>query len=277
LIIGEARDSSIQDKAMHALLTGASSGIGESLAIELANAGYDLTLVARRKEKLEQVAKKCESKVNCFVIPQDLSKLSGINDLVTKAIEENGPIDVLINNAGVQIVARTEEVSIEDAEWLLRIDVQAPFRLTHAVLPGMIARKSGTVVDIASLAALAPIPGMYYYNAAKAALAAASESLRAEMKRFDIHVLTVYPGPVKTPMADRALDQYKKDPMLGLPIGASDVLARRIVKGIKKKHSRLIYPRFYHLSRWFPGVTRWAIDTMSELPESKKEQEAAKS
>jgi short-subunit dehydrogenase len=259
---------------MHALLTGASSGIGESLAIEMAKAGYDLTLVARRKEKLEEVAAKCGDKIKTYIHPQDLSELESIEELVTKAIEANGPIDVLINNAGVQIVGRTEEVKIADAEWLLRVDVQAPFRLTNAVLPGMIDRKAGAVVDIASLAAIAPVPGMYYYNAAKAALAAASESLRAEMKRHNIHVLTVYPGPVKTPMADRAIDQYKKDPTNGLPVGTSDVLAKRILKGIRKKHARIIYPRFYYLSRWFPSIARWAVDAFSPLPESKESKKA---
>lgn len=261
---------------MHVLLTGASSGIGESLAIEMAKAGFNLTLVARRKEKLEEVAARC-SGVKTFIYTQDLSDLDSIDGLLEKAREANGPIDILVNNAGVQIVGRTEEIDFNDAQWLLKIDVLAPFKLTSRVLPEMIARKTGTIVDIASLAGLCPVPGMYYYNAAKAALGAASESLRAEVKGHNIHVLTVYPGPVKTPMADRALDHYEKDPLMGMPVGDSVKLAKLILKGIRKKRSRIIYPFFYSLSRWFPIVARWIVDFVSPIPGSKKSDAAAKS
>lgn len=261
---------------MHVLLTGASSGIGESLAVEMAKLGYNLTLVARRKEKLEEVAAKCPQ-VNTFIYSQDLSDIESIDTLLEKAREANGPIDILVNNAGVQIVGRTEEIDFDDAHWLLKIDVLAPFKLTSRVLPEMIKRKTGTIVDIASLAGLCPVPGMYYYNAAKAALGAASESLRPEVKRHNIHVLTVYPGPVKTPMADRALDHYEKNPMMGMPIGDSVKLAKLILKGIRKKKARIIYPFFYSLSRWFPIVARWIVDFVSPIPDSKNVKDKAKS
>ena len=253
---------------MHVLLTGASSGIGESLAVEMAKAGFDLTLVARRKEKLEEVAAKC-SGVKTFVYCQDLSDLDSFDTLLEKAREANGPIDILVNNAGVQIVGRLDEVDFDDGQWLLKVDVLAPFKLTSQVLPEMIARKSGTIVDISSLAGLCPVPGMYYYNAAKAALGAASESLRSEVKGHNIHVLTVYPGPVKTPMADRALDHYEKNPLMGMPIGDSVKLAKLILKGIRKKRSRIIYPGFYSLSRIFPVFARWIVDFVSPIPSSK--------
>src|SRR4030095_2258424 len=108
--------------------------------------------------------------------------------------------DVLVNNAGIQIVQRVTETDWSAAERLLHLDLHVPLRLTTLVLRRMIPRRSGTIVDISSMAALAPTPGMYFYNAAKAGLAAASEGLRAEMKPHGIHVVTVYPGPVRSDM-----------------------------------------------------------------------------
>ena len=250
---------------MHALVTGASSGIGEGIARGLAAAGYDLTLVARRKAELERVAALVTG-VKVEQLVADLGNLDGIEGVVKTAEEKLGPIDVLVNNAGVQIVARTEDVAATDGERLLMLNVFAPFRLMRAVLPGMLARGSGTIVDISSLSALAPTPGMFHYSASKAALAAGSESLRAEVKGRGVHVLTVYPGPVKTAMADAAVASYEKNPMPGLPLGSTEELARLVVKAIARKKARVIYPRAYTVARMFPALTRWAVDTFGPLP-----------
>jgi short-subunit dehydrogenase len=148
--------------------------------------------------------------------------------------------------------------------------VLAAFRLTQAVLPDMLARGRGTIVDISSLSALAPTPGMFHYSASKAALAAASESLRAEVKRRGVHVVTVYPGPVKTAMADAAIARYEKDPMGALPLGNVETLARLVVAAIARRRARVIYPRPYAVARMFPALTRWAVDRFSPLPKSLK-------
>lgn len=252
---------------MHALVTGASAGIGEALAQRLATAGYDLTLVARRQAELRRVA---EHLPRATVVTQvaDLSELDGLATLVGRAEERLGPVDLLVNNAGVQIVALTHEVSPEDGERLLTVNVLAPLRLTHAVLPGMLARGRGTIVDIASLAALAPTLGMDHYSASKAALAAASEALRAEVAPQGIHVVTVYPGPVHTNMARAAVSRYAKDPTGILPVGNPATLATRIVRAIERRKARVIYPRAYVLARRLPGLTRWVMDRMSPRPTS---------
>jgi short-subunit dehydrogenase len=146
--------------------------------------------------------------------------------------------------------------------------VLAPFRLTHAALARMVPRRSGTIVDISSMAALAPTPGMFWYNASKAALAAASESLRAELRPHGIHVVTVYPGPVETAMAKKAVDSYAKDPTGPLPVGDVTTLARMILNAVRKKRARVIYPRAYGIARMFPGITRVVMDRFSPRPKS---------
>jgi short-subunit dehydrogenase len=171
---------------------------------------------------------------------------------------------VLVNNAGLQIVQHAHETSWEDAERLLRVDLHAPLRLTSEVLKRMIPRQRGCIVDVASMAAIAPTPGMFFYNAAKAGLAAASEGLRAEVKKHGIHVVTVYPGPVESAMEVAGRDAY--EPNLGTKIaqaGSPAVLARLVADAVAKRKPRVIYPAMYSAARHFPNATRWALDALT--------------
>ncbi|NUP12988.1 MAG: SDR family NAD(P)-dependent oxidoreductase [Polyangiaceae bacterium] len=246
---------------MHIAVTGASSGIGASFARELARAGYRLTLVARRADLLHALAKDL-APAETHIAPHDLSDVAHVTDWIEGAERALGPIDVLVNNAGVQIVAPTAEVDPEQADRLLAVDLAAPLRLTRAVLPAMLARRSGTIVDVASMAALAPTPGMAHYNAAKAGLAAASESLRGELRGSGVHVVTVYPGIIaSTAMASAALEKYEPSRLLSaFPRGTEEELARRMRVAIERRQDRVIYPSSGVLSRWFPTMTRWALD-----------------
>src|SRR5204863_3775105 len=124
-------------------------------------------------------------------------------------------------------------------------------------MPAMLARRSGTIVNVASMAAVTTIRGMLHYNASKAGLAAASETLRAELRKSGVHVVTVYPGPVHTPMADASLANYGSAIAYRLPTGRADVLARRVRRAVERKHTRVIFPRFYYLVRWFPGISQF--------------------
>jgi len=245
---------------VHVAITGASSGIGEALAREYLGRGASLTLVARRRAKLEELA--AGQGDRCRVVEADLVEHERACDWIDAAEEALGPIDVLVNNAGVQIVARTVETSVEDGERMLRLNVLAPFRLTKRLLPGMIARGRGTIVDIASMAGIAPTPGMFYYNASKAALAAASESLRGELRGTGVHVMTVYPGPVRTAMEAAGRAAFVETAMMRVltPVGDARVLARKIAAGVAAGRARIIYPASYGLSRHLPNLTRFVLD-----------------
>lgn len=246
---------------MHIAITGASSGIGASLARELAKAGHSLTLVARREDRLRALAKEL-APAKVHVAPHDLGDVTHAADWIGAAEDALGPIDVLVNNAGVQIVAPSASVDPAEAERLFAIDLFAPLRLTRAVLPAMLRRGSGTIVDIASMAALAPTPGMMHYNAAKAGLAAASESLRGELRGTGVHVVTVYPGIIaSTEMAQAAMAKFEPSTALDVfPRGTEAELSRLVRVAIERKRDRVIYPRSGALSRWFPGTTRWFLD-----------------
>lgn len=244
---------------MHVIVTGASSGIGEALAREFARAGAELTLVARRRPQLEALARALD--VKAHVVAHDLSDPQRATEWLDGAVAALGPVDVLVNNAGVQIVGATTATRPEDGDALLATNLLTPLRLTHAVLPAMLARRAGTIVDVASVAGLAPTPGMYWYNASKAGLAAASESLRGELRGTGVHVLTVYPGIIDTPMADRALARTPPTRMVAVqPHGTPEELARLVRVAVERRRDRVIYPRLNRLARTFPGATRWLLD-----------------
>jgi short-subunit dehydrogenase len=195
------------------------------------------------------------------VIERDLSDLEGGVDWLDDAIDASGPVDVLVNNAGVQLIGHTANLDVEKGEATLRVNLLSPLRLTRAVLPGMIARRSGTIVDIASLAALAPTPGMTYYNASKAGLAAASEALRGELRGTGVHVVTVYPGVVATDMAEASLSRYGSNLALRMqPRGTAEELAVLVRTAISGKRARVVYPRAYAPVRWLVPIVRWVVD-----------------
>src|SRR5882757_5620064 len=127
---------------MHVAVTGASAGIGEAIARGYGRAGAAVTLVARRKDRLDAIAKEMgDVKTRTFGV--DLSNPDGAGAWIAEAEAALGPIDVLVNNAGVQIVEPTDTTSVERGEQLLRLNVFTPMRLTLAVLPGMLARGNG--------------------------------------------------------------------------------------------------------------------------------------
>lgn len=243
---------------MHVATTGASSGIGRALAQEYLSKGAKVTMVARRLEHMRETAGPNSDRVN-FVVA-DLSNTEDAHHWIDDAEALFGPIDILINNAGTSVVHPTIDTDWAAVQNLMRLNVFTPFKLTCTLAPRMVARRSGCIVDIASAAALAPQPGFFFYNASKAALSAASESLRAELRPYGVHVLTVYPGPIHTPMAEANFSVF--DPSLArwTPTGDPKVLAKLIANSVEQRKARVIYPRVYTLARWFPALFRWGVD-----------------
>jgi uncharacterized protein len=237
---------------MHVLVTGASSGIGSELAREFHSAGHTVTLAARRKELLDALAQ--ELKERCRTVAVDLAARatdpSWVNELE--------PVDVLINNAGMQWVGATAAISAETAESMMRLNLIAPLMLTRAVLPGMLQRGRGTIVDVASMAGVAPARGMSWYGATKAGLTSFSESLRTELEGSGLNVVTVFPGPVETPMAAKAREQLQQaaGKVPNVPHGDARELAKKIRHAVEHHEARVIYP-WFHRVRFTPWFGKW--------------------
>ncbi|GAA3197725.1 SDR family oxidoreductase [Actinocorallia longicatena] len=178
----------------NALVTGASSGIGESFARLLAARGVDLVLVARRAELLESLASelRAECGIGVEVVPADLGR-----DLA--AVEERAAgVELLINNAGYGAFGAFHELGLDDQLAEIALNVTALTRLTHAALPGMVERGRGGILNVASVAAFAPAPGSAVYGATKAYVTSLTESLHAELKPRGVHVTALCPGFTRT-------------------------------------------------------------------------------
>jgi short-subunit dehydrogenase len=244
---------------VHAVVTGASSGIGAALVSELVRAGYDVTLVARRKKELERVAREAGGRTH--IIPRDLGNADCADDWLDEAETVLGPIDVLVNNAGRLVSGPAASIPLAEVRAVVELDLLVPLALMRAVIPRMLRRGHGAIVNICSTGALGPNPGMVHYCAAKAGLAAASEALHGELRNSNVRVTTVYPGPTRTAMLGRAESRYPATRAVrSSPTASPAALARRIVHGIKRGKARVIYPRVYTLFRWLPALTRWALD-----------------
>jgi len=186
-------------------VTGASSGIGEALAREFAARGARLLLSGRKPLELERVRATCAHVSKHACVPFDLSRVEDIPQTVEQTLQRFGPVDILVNNAGVgqRGLALNTSLSVERA--LLEIDYFAPVTLTKAVLPGMIARKSGHVVVVSSVMGYVGTPGRSTYAAAKHALHGYFDSLRAEVCGDGIQVTLACPGYVRTRIGVNAL------------------------------------------------------------------------
>lgn len=244
----------------HIVITGASAGIGEGIARAFAGAGQRLTLVARRVPPMEALATELAgSGTACRVIGCDLSDLDKATSWVVEAEAAHGPIDVLVLNAGVQIVRRALSVTDAEAEAEMRLNLLAPQRLTRLVAPAMLARGGGTIVVIGSMAGLTHTPGMADYSATKAGVAAYFETLRVELEGSGVNVVTVYPGPVATAMETAARARLTEDFLSKrLPTGTPDELGRLVRKAVRHGDPRLIYPKIYGLTRYLRVPSQWA-------------------
>lgn len=177
-----------------ALVTGASRGIGVVIARALAAEGCSLVLAARTADALARVRDELGSRgVKALAVPTDLTVPAERIALVERAQEELGPIDVLVNNAGVVQWTRFEHQSLEDMEWIFATNVLAPFHLARLVLPGMIERGRGHIVTVASLAGKKGVPYEATYGASKAAPIEWTGSLRMELEGSGVGVSVVCP------------------------------------------------------------------------------------
>jgi short-subunit dehydrogenase len=179
----------------NAILTGGSQGIGPFIARALASEGVNIALVARTEEKLRDVALEVQRSGQRTVwVAADLTAPDAAGDIVARCEEQLGPIDILINNAGLENGGRFAAKTAGELDQVLLTNLRAPLMLTRQVLPGMIDRKRGHIITIASLAGKMALPYAATYSASKAALMAWSASLRVELLGTGVGCTAVTPG-----------------------------------------------------------------------------------
>lgn len=179
-----------------AVVTGASTGIGEATARELRRSGWTVYAVARRAERLEALARE----TGAVAAPCDITSDADVEALRDQVLEEQGRVDALLNiSGGARGTDRVADASTEDWEWMYQVNVLGTMRLTRAFLPALRANGEGTVLNLTSLAAHRAYEGGGGYNAAKFAERAMTEALRLEEAEHNVRVVEIAPGLVQTP------------------------------------------------------------------------------
>ena len=181
-----------------ALITGASSGIGEALARHFAGKGFDLIITARREDKLNELAESLDVAVQ--VIACDLASPEGPRSLLDNI--DISTVDVLVNNAGVAYPGTFPEQDLRDVSSMITLNINALTQLVHGILPSMIKRGAGRILNVASVASFQPVPSMSVYAASKAYVLSLTESLSEELRGTGVSTTALCPGITNTALVD---------------------------------------------------------------------------
>jgi len=226
-----------------ALITGASSGIGRLLALRFAQAGARVALVARRESELRQVARDIEGRGGqALVLQCDVGNRADVFACAGRAVANFGAVDILVNNAGYGHHRPFLEWEVEDMERMLRVNFLGALYWTKALLPQMVARGSGWLVFVASVAGKLAVPDESAYVASKFALVGLAETLSIELEGCGVHVLTVCPGTVNTPFFDaEALERMP--PVARRMMIEPDAVVAATVEALARGRHEITVPR----------------------------------
>jgi short-subunit dehydrogenase len=221
------------------LITGASTGIGKATATAFAKAGFAVVLVSRSQDKLAALANQltAEYAVPAQSFPIDLSAIAQVKSAMELILQQVGPVDVLINNAGMGYTGVLADMPLADWQAVMDLNSTSVFQCIQAVLPSMRDRNSGLIINVASIAARQAFPDWGAYGVSKAALAALSRAVAVEEQSHGIRVVTIFPGAVNTSIWDTDTVQadFDRSGML-----APEVVAEAILQVARLSESAVI-------------------------------------
>jgi NAD(P)-dependent dehydrogenase (short-subunit alcohol dehydrogenase family) len=242
---------SFQLDGKRVLITGASSGIGAAVAREFAAAGASVGLIARNWDRLVAVLTDCQqTSPESRMWTADLAELDHIDELARRVEAELGPVDVLVNNAGIPKRRRVDTLRRDEVDDVMAINYLSPVHLTLALLPGMLARDRGRIVNVSSVAARLSPPHEASYSASKAALTAFTECMAVDLAATGIKMHLVYPGIIDTPLFQSDDNEPLLDPS-AVPALPASALAKAMRAQLEQGTLELYFPD------WFEGI---AID-----------------
>lgn len=249
------------------LITGASSGIGRQLAFDLAAAGAQVLLIARRRERLRAVQQQIEiAGGKAGIWKCDLADRNARQDLIAHILLEENPIDILINNAGFGWYGYYSEMPGEIVSGIIEVNINAMLELTRAILPGMRGRGKGHIINIGSIAGGFPNQGVAVYSASKAFLDAFTTALHRELRGSGVQVSVARLGPVKTEFFDsaRSIENGRRVPgeIFSIPVER----AARAIERLMFRPQRVIYvPAYLQITRLVENLFGGLIDRMGPL------------
>lgn len=245
---------------LNVVVTGASSGIGRSLALRMAKAGARVALIARRADQLQALAAEIGALGRqALVVPGDVADRDQALASAQRVLDEFGSVDMLVNNAGYGHHRRFLEWDLDDMERMMRVNYFGALYWTKALLPQMVARKRGWIVFVASVAGKLGVPEESAYAASKFAMVGLAEALSLEIEDDGVHVLTVCPGTIRTDFFDEEA-MRRMPPVSRRMMVEVDVLVDAIMNALALGKRELTFPRFvaagYIVRAIAPGFMR---------------------
>ena len=223
------------------LITGASAGIGRCLAIDFAKLGAAVVGCGRNKERLDQAQNELRvTSPSSRMIHCDVGDRAQVQGIVAEVLGAFGRIDILINNAGIGMRKPFAETSVDTIEEIMRINYLGMVYCTRAVLPSMIARGEGHIVNVSSIAGIIGTPHLSGYCASKFAMNGFSESLYYELKPLGIHVSVICPGPVRTDFSRAFADSKPKAPAFLML--EPETVSRLVIRAVARKKFEVVMP-----------------------------------
>jgi NADP-dependent 3-hydroxy acid dehydrogenase YdfG len=260
--------TSLKNKVV--LITGASSGFGEDAARLFAREGASVVLAARRIERMQALVAKIHAEGgSAMATPVDVTNRADVHNMVKSVIENYHQIDILFNNAGFGRLDWLEELSMSrDIQTQIAVNLTGLIEVTHAVLPHMIAQKSGHIINMSSVSGWIATPLYSVYSATKFGVRGFTDALRREVGVFGIKVTGFYPGPAATEFSqhtgDNVLKRHFKTPSWVRMTSA--YVARKVVDVAKRPRRVVIIPWWYRLVFWVdsvaPGVVDWVLNVI---------------
>ena len=241
------------------LITGASSGIGKQTAIEFAKLGANIILVARRKEKLDELANELDKfNVTILVCQCDVSDKAQVKEMSKTVLEKFDSIDVLVNNAGFAIYGSVKDLSIDEIESQMETNYFGMMYCIKNFLPSMLDKKSGHIVNAASVAASFGLPGIASYCASKFAMLGFSEGLKHELHGTGVGITVVSPIMVRTDFFDHP--SFEKMPKYSPTSLSSRTVAKAILKAANSPRLEIIVPSVVRSAVWLKHTFPYFIN-----------------
>ena len=242
------------------LITGASSGIGKQTAIEFAKLGSSIILVARRKNKLEQVENELKQfNVNTLVCACDVSKKDQVEELSKIVLQKFDSIDILVNNAGFAIYGSVSDLSIDEIESQMETNYFGMIYCVKNFLPLMLKKKSGHIVNVASVGASFSVPGVSSYCATKFAMLGFSEGLKHELYGTGVGLTVVSPIMVRTPLFEHPSFTNFSKFSTGVSL-SSETVAKTIIKASNSSRLEIVVPSVARVAIWFKQTFPFLIN-----------------
>ena len=242
------------------LITGASSGIGKQTAIEFAKLGSSIILVARRKNKLEQVENELKQfNVNTLVCVCDVSKKDQVDELSKIVLQKFDSVDILVNNAGFAIYGLVSDLSINEIESQMETNYFGMIYCVKNFLPLMLKKKSGHIVNVASVGASFSVPGVSSYCATKFAMLGFSEGLKHELYGTGVGLTVVSPIMVRTPLFEHPSFTNFSKFSTGVSL-SSETVAKTIIKASNSSRLEIVVPSVARVVIWFKQTFPFLIN-----------------